>query len=232
MKSGWIVVLSILLVSLFVAGNPPMVRADKLEFMDGTQIEGIIKKVEGGWVTVAIGLGTQVFNILEIRSMVFDTPHLPAGTSDLPLEHFLGDIEAQDLVGHMQEVEQSGADIHRLLNETEQEWADRKTITSKEVPEWEATKEQFRKALSRYRKSLNDFYFHVLGKVDEYNRLGEEANELYVGVKGIQMGSSLVSKDMRQLPLKKYVPSNWYDTIFYNGYHAGYSMGLQEAQPD
>jgi len=63
---------------------------------------------------------------------------------------------------------------------------------------------------------LHDLYFLVLGKVDEYNRLAADANSLYVGVKGVfQTGSSLVSKDKEKLPLKKYVPSHWHDTIFY-----------------
>ena len=41
-------------------------------------------------------------------------------------------------------------------------------------------------------------------------------------MKGIKTGSPLVSKDMAKLPLKKYVPATWWDTIFYEGYNRGY----------
>ena len=232
MKSRSIMLVSIFLVALYVAGNPQVVRADKLELKDGTQIDGIIKKVEKGQVTVEIGQETKVFNILDVSSMEFDTPHLPAETSRLHLEHFLASTEAQEVVGHIQAVEKSAADIRSLLDETKQEWAGRKTITTSDVPEWDATREGFRRALSRYQEVLNDFYFHVLGKVDEYGRLTKEGNELYVGVKGVfNVGSPLISKEMKQLPLKKYVPSNWYDTIYYSGYQAGYDAGFHEPRP-
>jgi hypothetical protein len=33
---------------------------------------------------------------------------------------------------------------------------------------------------------------------------------------------------MEKLPLKKYVPSTWYDTIFYDGYSLGYDDAYQK----
>ena len=70
---------------------------------------------------------------------------------------------------------------------------------------------------------MNDLYFHVLGKVDEYNALMKDADSIYVGVKGaLNVGSSLIPRDKKKLPLKKYVPGNWYDTIFFEGYDRGY----------
>jgi hypothetical protein len=54
-----------------------------------------------------------------------------------------------------------------------------------------------------------------------------------VGVKGpFNVGSPLVSGEFKSLPLKKFVPANWYDTIYYYGYNAGYSMGYYEARPE
>ena len=224
MKSRLILLISISLVVLFVAMNPSVARADRLEMKDGTQVNGIIKKVAGGEVTVEIGQETKVFKILEITSMDFDTPHLTAGTARLPLEHFLGNTEAQEIVGHIGEVDKSAAEIRNVLDQIKQDWAGRTTIGTAEVKEWDATKEQFNRALSRYQEVLNDFYFHVLGKVDGYNALAKEGNELYIGVKGaFNVGSPLVSKEMRRLPLKKFVPSNWYNQIFYEGYWTGYN---------
>ena len=202
--------------------------ADKLELKDGTQIDGIVQKVEKGQVTVQIGQETKVFDILEIVSMDFETPRLAVGTSRLPLEHFLANIEAQEMVGHFQSVEQSAAEVRKLIDQTKQRWANRKTVEPGEVPQWDAARERFGAPLAVYQEHLNDLYFHVLGKVDEYNLLMKDADTFYVGVKGVfQSGSSLIPKEMERLPLKKYVPSNWYDTIFYEGYNLGYNEAYQ-----
>ena len=83
--------------------------------------------------------------------------------------------------------------------------------------------------MAEYQESLNELYFHVLGKVDEYNSLMKEADSIYVGVRGwFQVGSSLIAPDVKKLPLKKYVPANWYDTIFYEGYNQGYNEAFEK----
>ncbi|MBI3895021.1 MAG: hypothetical protein HY313_03730 [Acidobacteria bacterium] len=202
--------------------------ADKIELKDGTQIQGVVQKVEKGQVTVQIGQETKVFDILQIASMDFELSPLQLVTSRLPLEHFLTNIEVQEMVGHFQDVEKSATEVRKLADQTKQQWANRKTIEPSEVPQWEAAKERFGAPLAAYQENLNDLYFHVLAKVDEYNRLMKEADSLYVGVKGpLQVGSSLIPKEMEKLPLKKYVPSNWYDTIFYDGYNLGYNDAYQ-----
>lgn len=197
--------------------------ADKLTLADGTVVDGVVQKMEKGQVTVAVGKETRVLDILKIKDIDFDTPHMTEGTARLPLEHFLSDIETQEMVGHFQDVEESAATIRKLIDQTKKEWGNRKTINPDEVAQWEAAKEKFRKPLSRYQEVLNDLYFHALGKVDEYNSLMQEADSIHVGVKGwFQAGSSLIPSDMEKLPLKKYVPAQWYDTIYFEGYDIGY----------
>jgi hypothetical protein len=145
------------------------------------------------------------------------------------LDHFLSNIEAQEMVGHFQDVEESAAAIRKLIDQTRTEWADRKSVRLKEMAEWETAKERFRRPLSRYQEVLNDLYFHVLGKVDEYNLLMQEADGIHVGVKGwFQAGSSLVPGEMDKLPLKKYVPAPWYDKIYYEGYDMGYKDAYEK----
>jgi hypothetical protein len=197
--------------------------ADKVTLADGSTVEGIVRKIEKGQVTVAIGEESRVFDVLSIEDIDFDTPHLTAGTARLPLEHFLSDIETQEMVGHFRDVEESARAIRELLDRTKSEWGDRKSVPPEQMAQWETAKEQFRKPLSRYQEVLNDLYFHMLGKVDEYNLLTQEADSIHVGVKGwFQTGSSLIPNDMEKLPLKKYVPAKWYDTIYFEGYDMGY----------
>ena len=208
---------------------PRVAPADKLTFPDGTTVEGIVQKIEKGEVTIAVGKETRVFDVLAIQDIDFDTPHLAAGTPRLPLEHFLANIEAQEMVGHFRDVEESASAIRKLIDQTKKEWTPRKTISSDEMARWEAAKEGFRKPLSRYQEVLNDLYFHMLGKVDQYNLLMGEADSVRVGVKGwFQTGSSLIPSDMDKLPLKKYVPANWYDTIYFDGYEMGYRDAFEK----
>jgi hypothetical protein len=230
MKSKWISpLLSGSLAVLCMAAIPQVVLADRLEFMDGRQLEGIIKKVEGGQVTFEVDGETKTFSILDLSHMEFDTPQLTSGTARLPLEHFTGSMESREVAAHVQAVEKVAVELRELLDQTRHDWVNRKTINPADVAQWDKAKDKFQNALSRYQETLNDLYFHVLGKVDEYNSMTKEANNLYVGVKGVfNIGSPLVSKEMRQLPLKKYVPAQWYNTIFYSGYEAGYSKRADE----
>ena len=207
--------------------------ADKLRFPDGTSLDGVVQKIEKGQVTVAVGDEIKVFDVLDIAGIEFDTLGLTTGTSRLPLEHFLTNIEAQEMIGHFQEVEESADAVRKLIGQTQEEWENRKSIEASETAEWEAVKKSFRKPLARYQEVLNDLYFHVLGKVDEYNRLMKEADSIRVGVKGwFQAGSTLIPSDMEKLPLKKYVPENWYDTIYYEGYDMGYSDAAEKYKKD
>jgi hypothetical protein len=207
----------------FMLLAPTMARADIVTFKDGTELHGIIKRVAAGQVTLDLGLGEEmVFDILDVNNMEFTTPHVVASPR-VPMEHFLKDIEAQEIVRGIQEIEKAAADIRLRLTQIQNYWEAKQPITSDEVGGWEAAREVFRQPVDRYQELLSDLYFHVLAKVDEYNALMKQADRVYVGVKGpFNVGSSLVPKELEKLPLRKYVPAPWYDTIYYNGYDHGY----------
>ena len=218
-------------LTLALVLSAPPAAADMVKFKTGAELEGVIKKVEAGMVFVQIGNEEKTFNILDIESMDFNTPHLLAGAASVPLEHFLKDIEAQEIVLNIEQLEKTATEIQKKLGQIRMHWAARQPITAAELPGWEAAKEEFGKPLSRYQELLNDTYFHVLSQVDEYNLMATEASKVYVGVKGIRSGSPLVSKDMAKLPLKKYVPATWWDTIFYEGYNRGYDDAYEKFAP-
>jgi hypothetical protein len=201
----------------------PSSNADTVKLADGTELEGVIKRVEGGKVFVVVCDEEWILDILDIASMDFNTPHILPPSSRVPLDHFLKDIEAQELVRNIQELEKTEEEISRKLVAIRSYWQTKQPISATDIAAWEATKKEFEKPLSRYQELLNDMYFHVLAQVDGYNALATEASKVYVGVKGIRIGSALVSKDDRKLPLKRFVPSNWYNTIFYDGYNVGFS---------
>ena len=224
MKSNqWFILAGILLLLA------PAALADQVELKDGMKLEGIVQKIEKGQVTILVGSDTKVIDILQVANIEFDTARMTAGTKRLPLEHFLSSMEAQEMVGHFQSVENAAADVRRLLDQTKQEWADQKSVAADQTARWDAAKERISAPMAGYQEALNELYFHVLGKVDEYNTLTKEADSIYVGVKGwFQVGSSLIPPHVKKLPLKKYVPANWYDTIFYEGYNQGYNEAFEK----
>ncbi len=229
MKTTFSIARLVSLALLSAAVCSSLTWADKLTFRDGTEIEGVVQKVEKGEVTARIGDETKTFNILDITGMEFDTPRGTDTTAQLPGEHFLSSMEAKSVVGHIEAVERAAAEIRQLVDETKQEWGNRATIDSADLPRWAAGKERFTPPLADYQEALNDLYLHVLAKVGQYNELMKEANQIYVGVRGVfSAGSPLVPKERQKLPLKKYVPSNWYDTIFYEGYNQGYNAAYEK----
>jgi hypothetical protein len=214
---------ALVVLGLLVALSATAAHADHLQLKDGRLLEGVIQKVENGKVAVKIGSEIQSFSILDVTSMDFDTPHLPPGAPE-HLKQFLGDAEAQEVVSHLREVNRSAEELRAMMQEIQNQWGNRKSIPASERAQWMTTRGRFNQALARYQEVLDDFYFHVLNKVEDYNHITKQANQLYVGVKGVfNAGSPLVNKDEQELPLNKYVPSNWYDTIFYRGYQLGFS---------
>jgi hypothetical protein len=217
-----IIVLSVSLLLL-----TPEASADMLKLKDGTYVEGVIKKVEAGQVFVDVNGEARTFDILAVENMDFNTPHLLPATAGAPIGHFLRDVEAQEIVANLQDIEKTSAEIRKLLSQIQMYWVGKEPISSEETDGWETAKHEFARPLSRYQELLNDLYFHVLAKVDDYNALINEARKAYVGVKGIRIGSALVARD-EKLPLRKYVPGAWYDTIFYEGYNVGYDEAYQK----
>jgi hypothetical protein len=224
-----IALFTILSLALFL--GTPASLADTLKFKDGTETEGVIKKVETGKVFVLVGNEEKVFSILEIDSMDFNTPHLLTNTGNIPVDHFMKNIEAQEVVRNFEQLESTEAEVRSMLKEIRAYWNRTQPIPAAELPGWEMEKEEFQKPLYRYQEILNDLYFHVLARVDGYNAIAKEASDIYVGVKGIRTGSSLIPKDMKKLPLTKYVPATWYDTIYFDGYNRGYEEAYEKFRP-
>lgn len=227
MKSFSVWVVNMALLAAFALASPLAVRADKLQFKDGKQVEGIIQKIEKGKVTVEVGDQTRVFNILDINSMIFDTPHVRPAANERRAE-----TETQQLLVRMRAVDQAAERMQNLIAQTKKQWGDRKSISSSDVSEWEAAKERVAQEASRYQEVLNDLYSQIVGKVNQYDGLMRDANNLYVGVKGpFNVGSPLISQPRQESLIRQYMPSNWYQTIFYAGYRVGYNEGYYGAKP-
>jgi hypothetical protein len=218
----------VVLIALAIFSAAPA-YADTVKLKNGAKVEGIIKKVEAGNVFIVVNDESKILSILDVESMDFNTPHLLTGVSSVAVEHFMKSTESQEIVRNLQELDKTSAEMKRMLRQIESYWRSRQPIETKEEAGWAAAKETFRKPLMRYQEILNDLYFHVLARVDEYNRFAKEADKVYVGVKGLRVGSSLIPADLEHLPLRKYVPGSWYDTIFYEGYNLGYSDATQKA---
>lgn len=220
---------AVLGLTLFLCA--PSIRADTLTFKDGSTKDGVIKRVAAGKVVVEIGDQEEVFDILNVKSMDFNTPHLLGAAPNVPVEHFMKDVEAQELVRNFEQLEKTESELRMKLDQIRGYWERKQPIDSAQLAGWEAAKEEFRKPLERYQEILNDTYFHVLAKVDRYNDLARQAHDVYVGVKGIRTGSALIEKDMEKLPLRKYVPASWYDTIYYDGYNRGWDEAYEKFAP-
>ncbi len=213
--------LRIFLLSLMVLLGTSA-NADIVYLNDGTTIEGVIKKVAAGQVMVQVGEETRTFDILAVESMDFTSSHLVD----------VKDVDAQEIVANIQQLEKTSVEIEKLLMQIKTFWMLQEPIAAERSGSWEAAKETFRRPLNKYQELLNDLYFHVLAKVDTYNLLMKDAGDVYVGVKGpFKIGSPLVGRETRELPLKKYVPAAWYDTIFYDGYNVGYDDAYTKFAP-
>jgi hypothetical protein len=206
--------------------------ADTIVMRNGDTYAGIIEEISGGEVRVEINRELMTFDIRDVESMNFDTPHL-LPPEDEALDHFLSDLESQEIVENFAQMEQTAEELRTLIARVRRSWEAREPIESREVQAWEAARDQFRRPLSLYQELLNDVYFHVLSRVDEYNEITREADDVYVGVSGIfNVGSSLLPDGMDELSLRKYVPAAWFDTIYYEGYNIGYNDAYERIQGD
>ena len=226
----WLIPIALLLL---VSG--PALLADTIIMNDGTSYQGVIKEIENGEVHAQVGERLMTFMILEVESINFDTPHLVSTGTDQAMDHFLTDLDAQEVVENFAEMEETARELETLIEQVQRYWEAKEPIEPREVQAWEAARDQFRRPLSRYQELLNDVYFHTLARVDEYNAIAQEAGDIYVGVKGVfKVGSPLLPEGMGKLPLRKYVPTNWYDTIYFEGYNIGYNEAFMKitGEPD
>jgi hypothetical protein len=205
---------------------PAAMLADTVTLSIGESIQGIITKLENGQVRIQVGTETKTLNIGEISGIDFDTPHLTQGTEKLPLDHFLKDLDAQEMVRLGRDMKKTLQDLREQLDQTKTSWPAHQAIAQDRTRRWETTKETFQASLFHYKELVNDMYFHVLAQVDDYNKVVREAEGVYVGVKGaFNVGSALVPPRLRQMQAQEIVPKNWYDTIYYEGYRRGYNEG-------
>lgn len=225
--------LAVLHAALILFLVPIQARPDTVTMNDGEVLDGIIENIDEGQVTIRIDGEAQELSIRDIDRIEFNTPHLPELVDSDELAHFLGDAEAQEMVRHVQELGETAAEIDALIGVIRAEWEPRNPVQPDEVPQWEAAKEAVRRPISRYQEVLADLYYHIVAHVDEYYRMVNEASDVYVGVEGVfRVGSSLVPQELRQLPLQSFMPRNWYDAIYFEGYYVGYDDAYRELAPE
>jgi hypothetical protein len=207
--------------------SPAATLADTVTLASGDSIQGIITKLENGQVRMQVGTETKALKLGEINAIDFDTPHLTQGTEKLPLDHFLKDLDAQEMVRLGRDMKKILEDLREQLDQIRMSWPAHQAIAQDQMRRWEASKESFQASLYHYKELVNDMYFHVLAQVDEYNKLVREAEEVYVGVKGaFHVGSALVPPGLHQMQAQEIVPNKWYDKIYYEAYRRGYNEGL------
>jgi predicted RNA-binding protein with RPS1 domain len=188
---------------ILLAGVSPL-HADTLKMKDGSTLEGKVTKIENCKVYVEIKNETKTLDMMEIESMQFVK------------------TETEAIAQTMQQVDKASLEIRQLLANIDLAWTSRQPIDAKDEAQWAAVKEEFSNPLMAYQEVLNELYFQVLARLDEYNSLIKQAEGIYVGIKGVRVGSALVASDT-ELPMRKYVPSLWYETIFQDGYNLGFA---------
>jgi hypothetical protein len=214
------------LLALCLLFTSETLRADRLELNDGSKHDGTIKKMENGEVTIHTGGKDKVFSMQQVVRMQFDLPRKKDSGSRSSLDSFFGNSEAQEIASHLDETDASTIEMNRLIDEIKREWVDRKSIPASEAPKWTATRTRFNQALERHQEILDSLYYHMLLRLEDYNQLTIDAERIYVGVQGpFHIGSALLSREMQESHLRKYMPSNWYDTIFRLGYNSGLREG-------
>jgi hypothetical protein len=164
---------------------------------DGRTIEGTVTKIENCKVYVEIKNEAKVLDMMDVETMQF------------------AKTESQEIARTVQQVDQASLEIRQLLAKIDAVWTPRQPIDAKDEPAWAAAKEEFSNPLMGYQEVLNELYFQVLARMDEYNKLVKQAEDIYVGIKGVRIGSLCQSGGGTAVAEK--VPSLWYETIFQEG---------------
>jgi len=198
---------------------PMLTWGDSIKLKDGQTMTGIVRAMEGGKVTIEIGGQRRVVELLRVAEIDFDSPHADEApkVADIPVREFTND--AQKLVKAQQ-------DSRRMLDQIKARWSTRKSVEPGQAGQWRADKERFSTPLADYRKAIHQMYLDVASHVENYNKLTDEANRLYVGVRGLlNIGSALTPEEPR--PLKEFMPGQWYDQIYYDAYRKGFNDAVE-----
>lgn len=196
--------------------------ADILTLQSGEELDGVIRQIADGQVQMDVGGTLRMFDILDVDAIEFNTPHL-LPTDERALDHFLTDLDSQEVVENFAELDVAAIEIRALMAAARTNWEAREPIAPEEEDAWDQMREDFRRPLARYQEVLSDLHFHVMAKVDEYDRFAREADDIYVGVRGVlNAGSPLLPDGEGEIEPEGYVPARWYDMIFYEGYRRGY----------
>lgn len=203
---------------------PLLMLGDSLKLKNGSAVQGVVRTIAGGNITIEVGGQNRVIKVLDVEEIDFDTPHAneAAATPDKTVSQF---TKGADSMTKARKTSRSA------LDQIKGRWAGRKSVEGNQVAQWNAEKERFLPAFTDYRKSIQELYRDVAAQVDNYNKLGAEANSVYVGVKGIfNVGSPLVPDDQRELQLKQFLPGTWYDELYYEAYSKGFKDAIEQQQ--
>ncbi len=204
-------------IAFAVLSLPLLLAADTLKLKDGQTISGIVRTIDGGKVTVEVGSEKRIVEIRQVEEIDFDTPH--AQDASIPVKEFTRDAER---------LIQAEKDTRRTFDQIKARWSMRKTVEPNQTQQWNADRERFDTPLSDYRKAIYQLYLDLATHVDSYNAIAEDATKLYVGVKGVlNVGSPLIRDAQRERPLKDFLPSHWYDQIYYEAYKKGFHDAVE-----
>ena len=118
-----------------------------------------------------------------------------------------------------------------MLFRSKGRWAGKKSVEKNQTSQWSAEKERFQPPFSSYRKAIQELYRDVAAHIDNYNKMAAEANDVYIGVKGIfNVGSPLIPDDQRELQIKQFLPGTWYDELYYAAYAKGFKDAVEQQQ--
>ncbi len=203
---------------------PLLMLGDSLKLKNGSSVQGVVRTIAGGNITIEVGGQNRVIKVLDVEEIDFDTPHANevTGSADKTVNQFTKGAES---------LTKARKTSRSALDQIKGRWAGRKSVEPGQVTQWNAEKERFLPAFTDYRKSIQELYRDVAAQVDNYNKLGAEANSVYVGVKGIfNVGSPLVPDDQRELQLKQFLPGTWYDELYYEAYSKGFKDAVEQQQ--
>jgi hypothetical protein len=207
-----------------VCALPLLMLGDSLKLKDGSTVKGVVRTIAGGNVTLETDGRNRVIPVLQVNEIDFDTPHADEvkGSADKTVNQFTKDAEA------MVKARQSA---RTQLDQIKGRWSNRKSVDKNQTSQWSAEKERFEPPFATYRKSIQGLYRDLAANIDNYNKMAAEANDVYIGVKGLlNVGSPLIPDDQRELQLKQFLPGTWYDELYYDAYTKGFKDAIEQQQ--